>query len=159
MAPPAADSTGMEGDLAGDRTLATARLIAASPDQVFAAFVSPDRLARWWGPKGFRNTFQVFEPRPGGSWRFVMHGPNGADYPNDSVFEALVPGEQVVIRHISRPWFTLTVSLAAEGAGTRLTWRQEFDSAATCEAVRRIAGPGNEENLDRLEAEMGGART
>lgn len=155
MTPPATGPIGAEQDLAGERTLATARRIAASPDQVYAAFVAPERLARWWGPKGFRNTFQVFEPRPGGSWRFVMHGPNGKDYPNDSVFEALDPGARVVIRHLSLPHFTLTVSLAAEGAGTRLTWRQEFDSVATCEAVRQIAGPGNEDNLDRLEAELG----
>ena len=48
-----------------ERTIATARVIAASPEQVYAAFVVADRLARWWGPKGFRNTFQEFEPRPG----------------------------------------------------------------------------------------------
>jgi uncharacterized protein YndB with AHSA1/START domain len=137
------------------RTLATSRVLAVSPAEVFAAFVSAERLARWWGPKGFRNTFQVFEPRPGGSWRFVMHGPDGRDYPNDSIFDALVPGELVVIRHVSRPCFTLTIALAAEGAGTKLTWRQEFDSAADCQAVRGIVVPANEENLDRLEAEIG----
>jgi uncharacterized protein YndB with AHSA1/START domain len=137
------------------RTLATSRVLAGPPTAVYAAFVSAERLARWWGPKGFRNTFQVFEPRPGGSWRFVMHGPNGRDYPNDSIFDALVPGELVVIRHVSKPCFTLTIALAARGAGTHLTWRQEFDSATDCEAVRGIVVPANEENLDRLEAEIG----
>jgi uncharacterized protein YndB with AHSA1/START domain len=66
---------------------------------------------------GFRNTFQLFEPRPGGSWKFVMHGPNGADYTNSSVLETLMPGERIVIRHASGPRFTLTVILAADGAG------------------------------------------
>jgi uncharacterized protein YndB with AHSA1/START domain len=159
MTPLEAGPSGTDLDPAAARTLATSRLVAARPEQVYAAIVSPERLARWWGPKGFRNTFQVFEPRPGGSWRFVMHGPNGADYPNDSVFEALVPAERVVIRHLSRPRFVLTVALAAEGAGTRLTWRQAFDSAADCEAVRHVVVQANEENLDRLEAELGGART
>jgi uncharacterized protein YndB with AHSA1/START domain len=144
-----------EQEPVGRLTLATSRLLAASPIQVFAAFVSAERLARWWGPKGFRNTFQVFEPRPGGSWRFVMHGPNGANYPNDSTFEALVPGKLVVIRHLSQPCFTLSIALAAEGAGTRLTWSQEFDSAAVRESVRGFAEPANEENLDRLEVELG----
>jgi uncharacterized protein YndB with AHSA1/START domain len=154
MTPPASPT---EQDLAAQRTIATARVIAASPEQVYAAFVSPERLARWWGPKGFRNTFQIFEPRPGGSWKFVMHGPNGADYPNSSVFETLMPGERIVIRHVSGPRFTLTVTLAAEGAGTRLTWRQSFDSASEYESVRRFAVGANEENLDRLESEL--ART
>jgi uncharacterized protein YndB with AHSA1/START domain len=142
---------------AGSRTAATSRVLAAAPAQVFAAFVSAERLARWWGPKGFRNTFQVFEPRPGGSWRFVMHGPNGANYPNESSFEALVPGELVVIRHRNAPLFTLTVALAAEGAGTHLTWSQAFDSAADYQAVRGVVVPANEENLDRLEVELGRA--
>jgi uncharacterized protein YndB with AHSA1/START domain len=157
MPPLATGPFGTEQELGDDRTLLTARLIAAPPEQVYAAFVTPERLARWWGPKGFRSTFQVFDPRPGGTWRFVMHGPNGADYPNDSVFETLIPGERVVIRHVSGPRYRLTVTLAVEGAGTRLTWRQSFDSASQCEAVRRIAVPANEENLDRLEVEL--ART
>jgi uncharacterized protein YndB with AHSA1/START domain len=148
---------GAEHEFAHDRTLLTTRLIAAPPEQVYAAFVSPARLARWWGPKGFRNTFQVCDPRPGGTWQFVMHGPNGGDYRNESVFETLIPGERVVIRHVSGPRYTLTVTLAAEGSGTRLTWRQAFDSASQCETVRRFAVPANEENLDRLEAEL--ART
>lgn len=143
-----------EQELAGERTLLTARLIAATPAQVYAAFVTPERLARWWGPKGFRNTFEVCEPRTGGTWRFTMHGPNGANYPNDSVFEALVPGALVVIRHVSGPPYRLTVTLAAEGAGTRLTWRQTFDVASHFESARRFAVPANEENLDRLEAEL-----
>ena len=150
-------ATGPSGagpEIADDRTLLTTRLLAAPPDQVYAAFVAPERLARWWGPKGFRNTFQVFEPRPGGIWRFVMHGPNGADHPNDSVFELLIPGERLVIRHLSRPRFTLTVTLAADGAGTRLTWSQSFDSADDYQALRRLAAGANEENLDRLESEL-----
>lgn len=144
-------------DPAADRTLATTRLLAATPSQVYAAVVTPERLARWWGPRGFRNTFQVCEPRPGGAWEFVMHGPNGVDYPNRSTFDALVPGERIVIRHLNHPHYTLTVALAAEGAGTRVSWRQEFETASVCEAVRRVAGPGNEDNLDRLEAELGQA--
>lgn len=155
MTPLATGPSDAEQGPAGSRTLATSRVLAASPAEVFAAFVSAERLARWWGPKGFRNTFQVFEPRPGGSWRFVMHGPNGANYPNDSTFEALVPGELVVIRHHSAPYFTLTITLAAEGAGTRLTWSGVFDLAAHYEAVRGFAVSANEENLDRLEVELG----
>jgi uncharacterized protein YndB with AHSA1/START domain len=140
-----------------DRTLVTGRQLAASPAQVYAAFVSGERLARWWGPKGFRNTFEAFDPRPGGAWRFVMHGPDGGNFANDSIFEALVPGERVVIRHASAPRFTLTVTLAADDAGTRLTWSQAFDLAKDYEAVRHFAVTANEENLDRLEAELGRA--
>jgi uncharacterized protein YndB with AHSA1/START domain len=157
MTPLASGPAGTDQDLPSDRTLVTSRVIAASPEQVYATFVSAERLARWWGPQGFRNTFQVFEPRTGGTWRFVMHGPNGGDHPNESVFEELIPGERIVIRHVSGPRFTLTVTLTSDGAGTRLTWRQSFDSAREYEAVRSLAGPANEENLDRLEVELASA--
>jgi uncharacterized protein YndB with AHSA1/START domain len=63
--------------------VSTERVLSANPRKVFAAFEQPDQLAQWWGPKDFTNTFEQFEFKPGGRWVFVMHGPNGANYPND----------------------------------------------------------------------------
>jgi len=60
--------------------VSTERVLSATPREVFAAFSQPDRLARWWGPRDFTNTFEQFEFKPGGRWVFVMHGPNGANY-------------------------------------------------------------------------------
>jgi len=45
-------------------TFRTSRDIPASPEQVFAAIADPERLARWWGPAGFSNTFGVCEFKP-----------------------------------------------------------------------------------------------
>ena len=59
-----------------------------------------------------------------------------------------------MIRHLSAPRFQLEVSLLDEGGKTRLGWRQIFESAADCAKVRGFAVRANEENLDRLEAEM-----
>lgn len=136
--------------------LQTERTIAASPAEVYAAFADGTRLARWWGPSGFTNTFEVFEFKPGGNWKFTMHGPDGKDYPNESVFAELKPGEKVVIQHIAHPHFTLTVSLLPVGTDTRVLWVQDFESAAVAEGVRSYAGPGNEQNLDRLQMHLRG---
>ena len=73
------------------------RDIAASPESVFSAIQDPARLARWWGPEGFRSTFHTFEFRPGGAWVFTMHGPDGTDYPNENVFREIVPARRVVV--------------------------------------------------------------
>ena len=62
---------------------------------MFDAFADPNRLTRWWGPKGFTSTFHEFDLRPGGVWRFVLHGPNGADYQNESVFVEVVKPERI----------------------------------------------------------------
>lgn len=147
----------METSSPAPHVLQTQRILPYAPDAVYAAFADPDRLAKWWGPNGFTNTFTVFEFRPGGRWTFVMHGPDGTDYPNDSVFAELDPGRKVVIEHVCPPYFTLTVSLQPVGKGTRVLWVQAFENAGVAEAVRAVAGPGNEQNLDRLGGVLGGA--
>lgn len=135
-------------------TFSTAREIPASPDQVFAAISRPERLARWWGPAGFTNTFTVCEFRPGGRWSFVMHGPDGASYANESVFAEIEAPARVVIRHVCEPQFSLTIRLAATATGTQVSWEQVLDNAAFAEQMRHIIVPANEQNLDRLAAEV-----
>ena len=132
--------------------LSTERLLPASPRMVFAAFEQPEHLALWWGPSGFTNTFERFEFEPGGRWVFVMHGTNGASYPNESVFREIQPDTRIVIEHVVEPWFTLTVTLAPRGDQTHLTWVQEFESPEVAEQLRPICDPANEQNLDRLQA-------
>lgn len=135
-----------------DTTLRTQRVIAASRHAIFAAFEDPDRLARWWGPAGFTNTFERFEFETDGRWVFTMHGPNGANYANESVFREITPDTRIVIEHVVKPWYRLTVTLAAEGEGTRLAWEQEFESPDFAARMRRLSETANEQNLDRLQS-------
>lgn len=143
----------MNAVAAPDPEAFTTRVVGHNRAKVFRAITDPTHLARWWGPKGFTNSFREIDVRPGGVWRFTMHGSDGADYPNESEFIEVAP-ERVVIRHLSGHRFTLTISLDIEDTGTRIGWRQVFDSAEECERVRRFIEPANEENLDRLEAEL-----
>ena len=137
--------------------LSTRRTIAASPQAVFSRFADPAALARWWGPDGFTNTFETFEFEPDGRWVFVMHGPNGIDYANECVFRVVQPDSEIVIEHVAEPWFVLTVKLTTQDNGTLLTWDQEFESAEMASKVAAICGPANEQNLNRLEAELSAA--
>lgn len=133
-------------------TFRTTRELPAPPATVFAAIQDPIRLARWWGPNGFTNTFDVFEFKPGGRWIFAMIGPDGRVYRNESGFAAIEPDRQVVIRHVSTPRFVLTITLEATAAGTRVLWEQVFEDPAVADAVRAIVESANEQNLDRLTA-------
>ena len=108
-------------------TFRTARAFACPPSAVFAALRDPARLARWWGPAGFSNRFDVFEFHPGGRWIFTMIGPDGSAYPNESTFEHIETDRCVVIRHACAPLFTLTLSLIPEAGGTRITWTSSFE--------------------------------
>jgi uncharacterized protein YndB with AHSA1/START domain len=146
----------MEESTHEHHVLQTQRTIPYTPGEVYAAFADPSRLAKWWGPKDFTNSFETFEFKVGGSWKFIMHGPDGSNYRNDSMFMALEVGKKVVIRHISQPHFTLTVSLLPSKEGTQILWVQEFEDSKVAAAIRHIAEPGNEQNLDRLHMHLRG---
>ena len=139
--------------------LSTERVLSVNRRDVFAVFEQPDRLAQWWGPNGFRNTFEQFEFSPDGLWIYVMHGPNGVDYPNDSVFREVTPDTRIVIEHVSQPRFTLTVTLTARGDNTHVAWVQEFESPEVAARLRPICEPANEQNLDRLQSLLGSERS
>ncbi|QDV32991.1 SRPBCC domain-containing protein [Tautonia plasticadhaerens] len=134
----------------------TERVVSARPGAVFAAFQEPDRLARWWGPKDFSNTFERFEFEEGGRWAFVMHGPNGADYPNECVFREIRTESRIVIEHVVKPWYMLTVTLTGRGDQTHLEWVQEFEGPEVASRMRTLVGAANEQVLDRLQALLAG---
>ena len=131
------------------------RDLSASPAAVFDAFQDPARLARWWGPAGFTNTFHTFEFTPDGAWRFTMHGPNGKDYPNESQFVELVPNALVRLRHVNLPHYDLSITLESTTIGTLLTWVGIFENDAFAESMRDFLQTANEQNLDRLAQELG----
>jgi uncharacterized protein YndB with AHSA1/START domain len=128
--------------------------IPATPGQVFAAISNPERLTRWWGPAGFTNTTQDFEFKTGGSWNLVMHGPDGANYPNENVFGEIVVNQKVVIEHPMQPVFRLTIELALSKTGTLVTWAQTFESADVARQIEHIVVPANDENLQKLMLEV-----
>ena len=139
-----------------NHVIQTERTVPYAHDEVYAAFADPTRLAKWWGPKDFTNTFEAFEFREGGSWKFIMHGPDGSNFPNESLFGVLEPGKKIVIQHVSQPHFTLSVSLLPSETGTRVLWVSVFEDPKVVAAIRHIAEPGAEQNLDRLHMHLRG---
>lgn len=140
---------------AADREFVHSRLIDAPRERVFRALAEPAHLSRWWGPNGFTSSFDVFEFRPGGVWRFVMHGPDGTDYPNENVFRDITPPERVVVEHIADTHhFLLTITFAARGNQTLVGWHQLFDTAEHRQEIAHFVQEANEQVLDRLAAEV-----
>jgi uncharacterized protein YndB with AHSA1/START domain len=142
--------------------LVSSRLFPAPRAAVYRAFSDPQQLAQWWGPKGFRNTFTQFDLRPGGAWRFTMHGPDGTDYPNAKDFLEVQPEEHVSFRHAAGVHgFVMSIRFAepARNGETLVTWRMRFDSSEELAKLREIIAEKNEENLDRLAAHLSGRAT
>jgi uncharacterized protein YndB with AHSA1/START domain len=146
-------------DLTSDpRSIIGVREFDAPRDLVFAAWTDPKHLAHWWGPNGFTNTTHSFDLRPGGVWRFVMHGPDGRDYQSRITFEEIVPPTRIVYRHgggdeVEAVHFRQTVIFEDIGGRTRITCRSDFPSAAERDRLieEHRADTGLEQHLARLD--------
>ena len=146
-------------DLESDpRSIIGSRVFDAPRDLVFAAFTDPKHLAQWWGPDGFTTTTHSFDFRPGGVWRFVMHGPDGRDYQNRVTYDEIVPPERLVYRHtggddVEPVQFTQTLTFEDLGNGkTRLIWHGRFPSAE--ERARVIKDYGADKGLAQTMARL-----
>lgn len=135
-------------------TFTSSRLLDAPAEAVFQAISDPEIITHWWGPLGFTNAMEEFDFTPGGNWRHDMIGPDGAIYPNHSVFEEISP-ERIVIRHLATVHeFVLEIRIDPMGDGSRITWNQTFLSAEEFKKCEAYIPRCNEEVLDRLELEL-----
>lgn len=141
------------------RSIVGKRVFDAPRALVFSAWTDPKHLAQWWGPNGFTTTTHTFDFRPGGVWRFVMHGPDGRDYQNRITFDEIVPPERIAYRHsggddVEPVQFIQTVTFQDLGNGqTLLTWHGTFPSAEERARVIREYGAdkGLVQTMTRLD--------
>jgi uncharacterized protein YndB with AHSA1/START domain len=143
----------------GERDLIFIRFLNAPRELVFEAWTDPKHLIHWWGPDGFTNTFQEIDVRPGGVWKFIMHGPNGMNFPNQIVFEEIDKPKRLVYNHGSGQkddpmQFQVIVTFEKEGDKTKLTMRSIFASAAVRDELinKGYALEGGKQHLAKLEA-------
>jgi uncharacterized protein YndB with AHSA1/START domain len=108
------------------------------------------------GPDGFTTTTRSFEFRPGGVWDFVMHSPDGTDYPNWIQWLEIEPPDRIVFLHGDRPddprAFRSTVTLIERGRTTEVTMRALFKTKEQRDEVveRYHAIEGGQQTLNRL---------
>lgn len=150
-----------EAALVGDREIAATRFFDAPRELVWKAWTDPEHIAQWWGPKGFTTTTYGMEVKPGGVWRFVMHGPD-RDYQNKITYLEVVRPERLVYRHggtgdendreVEPVSFQVTVTFAEQGGKTRLDMRMVFPSANARDYVVKTYGAveGLDQTLGRL---------
>jgi len=119
-----------EQSATADREIVVSRVIDAPRELVFEAFTEVRHLSRWWGPEGFTTTTQSFEFRVGGEWIFVMHGPDGTDYPNWITWTEINPPERIALLHGAvrddPNAFVSVLTFEPEGAVTRIEMRTVF---------------------------------
>lgn len=143
------------------REIVATRLFDAPRDLVFRMWTEPDHVKQWWGPQGFTNTIHEMDVRPGGVWRFVMHGPDGTDYNNKIVYREVDPPSLLSYSHVSGPLFDAVVRFTERDGRTEVTVRMVFESAALREKVVADFGAveGLHQTLDRLAGKLSEAQS
>ncbi len=150
------------GSSTAEREMVVSRLIDAPRALVFEAWSDVQHLAKWWGPDGFTTTTTEMEFRPGGRWVYVMHGPDGKDYPNWIEYRKIVKNERLEYAHggedengpDAKPMvaFESTVTFDDEGGKTRITLRALFPTKEALDHVVKEYGAieGGKQTIARL---------
>ncbi len=143
-----------------DREITISRKLNAPVDLVWEAWINPEHIANWWGPNGFTNTISKMDLTAGGEWNLVMHGPDGTDYKNKSIFKEVVLHKKIVYEHVSAPKFISTISFEEQDDQTQLTWHMLFETAEEFIQVVKTfkADEGLKQNVEKLEVYLAGMK-
>jgi uncharacterized protein YndB with AHSA1/START domain len=141
-----------------DREIVITRTFDAPRELVWEAMTNPKHVVNWWGPNGFSTTIEKMDFKVGGVWKHVMHGPDGTDYPNKSVFTEIVKPERIKYSHgggtKGKPGahFEATWTFEAVGKQTRVTLHQLYPTAADRDMIVKTYGAieGGKQTLARL---------
>jgi uncharacterized glyoxalase superfamily protein PhnB/uncharacterized protein YndB with AHSA1/START domain len=135
-----------------DREIRISRVLNAPVALVWEVWTKPEHISQWWGPTGFTSTIGDMNVVPGGEWNLVMHGPDGTDYDNKSIFTEIVLHQKLVYDHVSEPKFRATVCFEAQGDKTFLEWHMLFETREQLiQVVKKFrADEGLTQNVDKL---------
>lgn len=139
------------------REIVISRIVDAPRDLVWDTWTTPEKVAKWWGPNGFTNTIYEMDVRPGGVWRYMMHGPDGTDYPNHVEYREVVRPERLVYSHGEDAsekscHFHTTATFEDVAGKTRVTLRMLFPTVEERNAKAKFGAiEGGQQTLERLD--------
>jgi len=126
------------GASAAELELVITRILDAPRELVFKAWTEPDRVIRWWGPRGFTTAHYELDFRPDGAYRVCMRSPEGTEHWQRGVCREVVEPERLVFTFAwedseGKPGHetVVTVTLAEFGAKTKLTLHQAVFETVT----------------------------
>ena len=138
------------------RTLHISKNLPAPIDILWEAWKTPEHIAIWWGPNGFTNTIHTMDFQEEGEWNLTMHGPDGKNYPNRSIFKEIVPFKKIVFEHFNPHFITTVLFEAVNDNETHIKWSLLFDTIEMYEIIVKAhkADEGQKQNLERLEKHL-----
>lgn len=80
----------------GKQEIIITREFNAPRELVFKAFTDPDLYTQWLGPRELTMTLETFEPRNGGSWRYIQKDTEGNEYVFHGVNHEVLSPERII---------------------------------------------------------------
>lgn len=143
-----------------ETTLRIERLVASPPETLFALWIEPAHLLKWWAPDGCEASVDVLDVKPGGRWRTTLRKPDGSLASTSGVYRIVEPPHR-----LSFTWAwendkgapghesEVTVTFGAAPGGTRLVLvHRRFETKDVCD--RHVIGWSAA--LDRMTNTIGG---
>ncbi|MGD9681378.1 MAG: SRPBCC family protein [Candidatus Obscuribacterales bacterium] len=131
------------------------RVFDAPLKAVWEAWADSEQAAQWWGPRGFTITTHSKDLRPGGHWRYTMHGPDGVEYANLTTYLEVEEYSKLVYDHgateNSKPLFRVTVLFTECDGKTEMDMTMTLPTPEAAEQTRKfIKQAGGDSTWDRL---------
>lgn len=131
------------------------RIYDAPVKMVWDAWTDPEKVSKWWGPRGFTLTHHSKDLRPGGHWHYTMHGPDGVDYPNKTFYHEVEEYAKLVYDHGGNdeqaPLFRVTALFSETQGKTKLDMTMTLATPEAAEETRKfIKKAGGNSTWDRL---------
>lgn len=138
-----------------DNEIRLQRVYDAPVKLVWDAWTDPKKAVKWWGPRGFTFTNHSKDLRPGGTWVYTMHGPDGQDFPNITYYHEVIPYSKLVYDHgaseTTPPLFRVTVTFEEIKGKTKMDMTMAFESPERAKEIGKfIKLAGGNSTWDRL---------
>lgn len=131
------------------------RIYDAPVKTVWEAWTDVKQVAKWWGPRGFTITTHGKDLKPGGFWKYTMHGPDGIDYPNNTKYFEVEKYSRLVYDHGGNddqpPLFRVTVNFTEIKGKTKMDMTMALKTAEAAEQTKKFIKSANGNSTwDRL---------
>jgi len=141
------------------------RVYDAPVKAVWDAWTDNEQVAKWWGPRGFSITTHSKDLRPGGHWAYTMHGPDGVNYENKTLYHEVEKHARLVYDHGGNddrpPLFRVTVQFTALKGKTKMEMTMALATpeaaAQTAKFIKQVGGNSTWDRLaEYLKGQKGG---
>lgn len=121
-------NTALKADATATATIVVRRKIAATPEELFDAWLDPQALALWMRPTGIRRTTATNDARVGGRYEILMEG-DQASYPHHGVYRTIDRPRRLAFTWVSKGTLgresLVTVDFVPQGALTEVVITHE----------------------------------